>query len=182
MDLLGPTHRGYGPNPNGFPAGSGVAFTGTLNVATTDRTGNAGYNNTSPQNAATGFDPTFCPGETANRAYTLCFGGTSAATPITAGIGGLVLALRPNLTRQQVQRLLQDTCDKIEDSAGAYSDTTGFSAPAGVQPTHGYGRVNAFEAARVAAATGPGARNGVDVFIINESINPVIRTIWKPGP
>jgi len=150
MELLGPTHRGYG---------GGTPYTGTLNIATTDRVGTAGYNNTSLVGAA-------CPStEPANRDYTLCFGGTSAATPTTAGIAALALSADTTLTRQQLQRLLQDTADKTQDSAGAYATETGFSSPASGNATHGWGRVNSFEAVRVAASTGDGGRGGRDVFI-----------------
>lgn len=165
MELLSPTHRGYGPNPNGQPTGSGSAYMGTLNIVTTDRTGAAGYNNTAPQNSANGFDPTFCPAESAGQNYTFCFGGTSSATPYAAGVAGLMRSATPALTRQQVQRALQDTTDKIQDSAGAYSLTTGFSAPASGAATHGFGRINAFEAVRLVAPRASGGRGNVDVFL-----------------
>ncbi|MEM6371118.1 MAG: S8 family serine peptidase [Myxococcota bacterium] len=149
MEVLGPTHRGYG---------NGVAFTGTLNIATTDRPGTLGYNNNNPV--------ANCPSaELANRAYTLCFRGTSAATPILAGAVGLVLTASPNLTRVQVQRLLQDTSDQVEDSIANYVDATGFSSPSGGAATHGYGRANAFEALRVVAPTANGGLGGTDIFI-----------------
>ncbi len=165
MEVLAPTHRGYGPNLSGFPAGSGVAYTGTLNIATTDRTGSTGYNNARPSNTATGFDPMYCPAETPNQNYTLCFGGTSSATPLTAGIVGLALSANAVLTRLQVQQLLQDTTDRIEDSAGAYAEATGFSSPVSGTASHGWGRVNAFEAVRVVAPLAQAGRGGVDVFV-----------------
>lgn len=67
------------------------------------------------------------------------FGGTSGATPIAAGIAGLLLSVNPNLTRQQVQQILQETAEKIEPGVANY-DANGFSN------THGYGRVNAHRA------------------------------------
>ena len=149
MELLAPTHRGYG---------GGTPFSGTLNIATVDRTGSAGYNS-----ASAGSLPP-CPGESGDNNYTFCFGGTSSATPYTAGIAGLMLSAAPGLTRQQVQRSLQDTADKIQDSTGAYSTNTGFSAPVGAA-THGFGRVNAFEAVRLVAPNAAGGRNNVDIFI-----------------
>ena len=148
MELLAPTHRGYG---------GGTPFTGTLNITTTDRTGTAGYNNTNAPSAP-------CPAEVGDNNYTNCFGGTSSATPYTAGIAGLMLSATPGLTRQQVQRSLQDTADKVQDSAGSYSESTGFSAPGGAA-THGFGRVNAFEAVRLVAPTATGGRNNVDIFL-----------------
>lgn len=173
MELLAPTHRGYGPNLQWVPAcggagppGPGAAFTGTLNIATTDRVGNAGYNNANPSFCYN--DATRCTVEAAQRDYTLCFGGTSAATPTTAGIAGLALSADATLTRVQLQRLLQDTADKIQDSVGSYSTQTGFSTPAGGNASHGWGRANSFEAVRVvapAAAGAPGGLGGRDVFI-----------------
>ncbi|MBV7336578.1 S8 family serine peptidase [Chloroflexi bacterium TSY] len=171
MELLAPTHRGYGPNLNGFPAGFGVPYVGTLNVVTTDRSGTAGYNNTNPFSTAVGYDPTRCPTENGDTNYTNCFGGTSAATPLSAGIAGLLLNVKSDLTRLQVQRLLQDTADKIEPSVGAYDAVTGFSAPASGIATHGFGRINAFEAVRVAAPIASGGRGGVDVFIRDNALD-----------
>jgi hypothetical protein len=142
MDLLAPT---YG---------------GTLNVTTTDRIGTAGYNNANPVPGCPSSEPT-----DNNRNYTVCFNGTSAATPSAAGAAALALSADRTLSRLQLQRLLQDTADKIEDSAGAYSTATGFSRPTGGHATHGWGRVNAFEAVRVVATHSDGGRGGRDIFV-----------------
>jgi hypothetical protein len=153
IDLLAPSHRGYAATD---------PYTGTLNVTTTDRTGVNGYNNSSPV--------TNCPTAEAApppanaRDYTACFGGTSSASPLAAGVAGLVLTANPTLTRIQLQRLLQDTADKVEDSAGSYATNNGYSAPAGT-PTHAFGRINAFEAVRVAAPVAQGGKAGVDIFM-----------------
>lgn len=154
VDVMAPSHRGYS---------AADPFTGTLNITTTDRQGAAGYNNANPS-------PTACP--TAENApppanardYTECFGGTSSATPLTAGVVGLIETVNGAITRTQIQNLIQDTTDRIEDSVGQYSDVTGFSAPPGT-PTHSWGRLNAFEAVQVAAPTEMGGKGGVDVFI-----------------
>jgi subtilisin family serine protease len=90
----------------------------TLGVLTTDRTGIDGH---------TGGD------------YHETFGGTSAAAPLVAGIAGLLLSLNPELTRSEVQQLLEQTADKI-DAANADYDARGFS------PRAGFGRVNAARA------------------------------------
>ncbi len=149
MDILAPTHRGYG---------GGTPFSGTLNIATTDVTGAGGYNNASPVASCPSVEP-------ADRNYTLCFGGTSSATPLAAGVAGLVLSTNGGLTRIEVQRLLQDTADKMQDAAGRYATNTGFSTLATGMATHGYGRINAYDAVRVAAPVAQGGRGGVDVFI-----------------
>jgi hypothetical protein len=136
---------------------------GSLYAATTDVRGPAGWNSTMGG----------CPGGEipGTLDYTQCFGGTSFAAPVTAGVAGLVLSARPSLSRLEVQRLLQDTADRIEDSNAQYDPITGFSRPAAppgpglpAGSTHGWGRLNAFEAVRVASA-GPQGRDGVDLYL-----------------
>jgi subtilisin family serine protease len=90
----------------------------TIGVTTTDRTG--------------------LDGHTADD-YHLSFGGTSAAAPLVAGIAGLLLSLNPELTRVELERILQHTADKIDPAAAGY-DADGFSRKAG------HGRVNAARA------------------------------------
>lgn len=135
---------------------------GTLSAATTDVQGTAGYNNGGSCGCGS-VEPSPPPANA--RDYTLCFGGTSFAAPLTAGAAGLLLSVNPGLTRVQVQRLLQDTADKIEDSTGRYADNNGFSSPATGQATHGWGRLNAFEAVRIAASADNGGKDGVDIFL-----------------
>jgi subtilisin family serine protease len=76
----------------------------------------------------------------------LGFGGTSAAAPLVAGIAGLLLARNPELTRDELETILEATADKI-DPANARYDASGFSTRAG------HGRVNAARALRWAART-----------------------------
>jgi len=151
LDVLGPTRLSQAPN-----------FTeGTLDVATTDWRGRAdGYNRDPAMEVErdAGWPP--C-GELDDEDYTLCFGGTSAAAPIVAGVAGLVLSVAPELTAEEVRHLLRDTTDRVQDSAAAYSTTQGHST----NLTHGHGRVNAFEAVRVVAPPQRGGLGGVDVFL-----------------
>jgi subtilisin family serine protease len=95
----------------------------TVGVPTTDRTGLDGY----------GADD-----------YQLAFGGTSAAASLVAGIAGLLLSLNPELTRAQLQGILEHTAHKVDPLRAAY-DATGFSVRAG------HGRVNAARALTPAA-------------------------------
>jgi hypothetical protein len=131
--------------------------TGTLATTTTDRTGNAGYNVNVGCFSGAIVEP-------ADTKYTNCFGGTSSATPLVSGIAGLMLTTNSGLSRVQVLNALQDTADKIEDSSGAYATASGFSSPAGAA-THGFGRVNAFEAVRLVTPVAQGGRGSVDVFL-----------------
>ena len=148
IDLMAPSHRGYSP-----------PYTGTLDATTVDRTGTPGYNSASPP-------PLTCAQpEPADSNYTSCFGGTSFASPLTAGVAGLVRSAEPALDRSEVQHILQDTADKISPAAAGYRDETGFSNPAGGPATYAFGRVNAYEALKVAAPVADGGRGGVDIFL-----------------
>ncbi len=79
-----------------FMAPSGGGYEG---VWTTDRVGTNGYNN---EESVNGGD------------YTT-FSGTSASTPIAAGVAGLLLTANENLTPAQVGQILKDSCDKAGD-------------------------------------------------------------------
>jgi len=79
------------------------------------------------------------------------FGGTSAATPMVTGTIGLMLDVKADLSALEIQRVLQDTADKVEPCKGQYDSDSGFSNPENSSPTHGYGRINAFEAVSLVA-------------------------------
>ncbi len=68
-----------------------IAAPGVHNL-TTDNSGTAGY------------DPTH---------YYTSFNGTSSATPIVAGIAGLILSANPGLEESQVRQILIETADKV---------------------------------------------------------------------
>ncbi len=106
------------------------------------------------------------------------FGGTSAATPMVAGTIGLMLDVAPTLTPQQVQRVLQDTADKVDPGNARYDPETGFSSPVSSTGTHAYGRINAFEAVSLVAPFDPGetdrmrrGRAGVDLVIRDHALD-----------
>ncbi|MDJ0779777.1 MAG: S8 family serine peptidase [Gammaproteobacteria bacterium] len=171
LGVLAPAFSGFGPNPNPLPDNPGLVgqgYTGTLNMVTTDQRASLGYNDTRVPANNPGYDPTFCNSgsDSSNQDYTLCFSGTSAASPMAAGVGGLVRSVDPEIDVETMKRLLQDTADKIEPMAANYSPKHGQSA--NEPPTHGFGRINAFEALKVIApvtendVTRPG---GVDLFL-----------------
>ncbi|UCF04947.1 MAG: S8 family serine peptidase [bacterium] len=74
--------------------------------------------------------------------HTNGFGGTSSATPLAAGIGALILSVKPSLDRDQVAQILAATADKI----GSGYNSAGWSK------RYGYGRVNAVAAVEAASA------------------------------
>jgi len=103
-----------------------------LEMPTTDRLGGAGYG----------------PGD-----YYDHFNGTSSATPLVAGIAGLLFSLRPSLTNVEARRLIESTCDKISPNLYAYANVG--SKPSGTWHSEvGYGRVNAERALLAACALG----------------------------
>jgi thermitase len=69
--------------------------------------------------------------------YVSSFGGTSAATPVAAGVAALILSTNPDLTRKQVLAIMRSTCDKI---GGVTYNADG------IHPQYGHGRLNAFAA------------------------------------
>ena len=70
------------------------------------------------------------------------FEGTSAATPILAGICALILSANPDLTAAEVKQILMQTADKIGEPTEYNSQ--------GYSRHFGSGRVNAFEAVKEA--------------------------------
>ncbi|MFO0909701.1 MAG: S8 family serine peptidase [Isosphaeraceae bacterium] len=130
------TYSNYGAQLSFVAPSSGVTYGGTADITTTDRVGNNGYNA-----AGTGDgDPL------ADTNYTSVFGGTSSATPLSVGIGALVLSraadLGISLTAAQVKGLLQNTTEYIGPASVSYNATTGFNVE------YGYGRINANNAVR----------------------------------
>ena len=65
------------------------------------------------------------------------FGGTSSATPLVAGVCGLIIAAHPALTADQVKDVLLTTTDKDIGEAYPPNWVNGHSI------YYGYGRVNA---------------------------------------
>lgn len=130
LDIVAPSNGGFGA------------------VYTSDRTGDNGYN------AAGTADPGV--DSLADTNYTSTFGGTSAATPLAAGIGALLLSRNPDLTSNDIRNILENTAEKIGGNNGqtAY-DVNGFNQ------YYGFGRVNADSAVdAVPGASGDYNRNG----------------------
>jgi subtilisin family serine protease len=152
MDVMAPTHGG------------------TLHIATADHHGSDGYNTLYADPSIGALEPCPTGDYSSDLDYTKCFCGTSASTPMVAGLAGLLLSAKSSLSREQIQRLIQDTADKIESDVAAYGNDTGFSAAASLPNGRGYGRVNAFEAVRVAAPR-PTGRAGVDIMLRDNTLD-----------
>lgn len=128
LDVLAPSD-GTTANPGHW--GPGRDDGSTLSITTTDRTGARGYNNINQVGTCTG------PG---NTNYTNCFGGTSSATPLAAGIVGLILQSNQGLTKDHVQTILEQTTNKIDGTNANYDLLSGYSE------SHGFGRIDACRA------------------------------------
>ena len=108
----------YGPNLDVVAPSSNQQ----LGIVTTDREGVDGFNNGSES--------------IGNNNYTDTFGGTSASTPIVAGIAAALLAVDTNFSAEDVRTTLRATADKI--GGAAYIS--------GRNDFYGYGRVNMYSA------------------------------------
>lgn len=121
-------YSNVGPWVDVVAPGSG----GTVGLMTTDITGASGYNQ--QQSHVTG-----------DSAYG--FGGTSASTPLAAGVAALILSINPDLYAEQVRRILRHTA-RTDVVVGA---DRRFQLPERFSDSFGYGLIDA--AAAVAAAT-----------------------------
>ena len=101
-------------------------------------------------------DVTGANGYTAD-AYTSDFSGTSAASPVVAGLAGLLLSAYPQLTAEQVRLVLTSSADKIRADKVDWVALSGQDINAifaydetGHSIGFGYGRINAKRAMEVA--------------------------------
>lgn len=127
--------------------GGDISASGFYGLTTTDRTGAVGYTG---NNYALPDD---------------LFAGTSAATPVAAGVAALVLSRDPGLTSREVQLRLESTADKIDPAGGNYDAVTGHS------DQYGSGRVNALAALQ---ATIPGQTFSISGTITLPSGAPAV--------
>ena len=119
LDLMAPSGPGNKPS-----AGSPGAY-----PLTTDLVGNAGYNSDLgglPEHPTTQVSVDYST-----------FSGTSASSPIAAGVGALAVAANPTATATEITSALLSTADKI---GGVVYDNNGFNIE------YGYGRINAGKA------------------------------------
>jgi subtilisin-like proprotein convertase family protein/subtilisin family serine protease len=128
------SYSNYGTALSFVAPSNGRFYGGSADVVTVDRVGTNGYNWSNTWAGSGSND------------YTDSFGGTSSATPLSAGIAALVLSraadLGVSLTAAQVRGLLRNTTDLVGPAGITYNDTTGFNLE------YGTGRVNAASAVR----------------------------------
>jgi subtilisin family serine protease len=118
------------------PTSGGATTEDSYGIVTTDVTGGEGY---------------------ASGGYATDFGGTSASSPVVAGLAGLLLSANPGLTADQVRVILTSTADKIRADRVDWEAIFGQDIEAlfeydalGHSIGFGWGRVNAGAAVQAA--------------------------------
>lgn len=110
-------------------------------IVTTDISGTAGYNfHTSRNPYGTGF----------TNNYTNFFNGTSAATPLAAGVAALVLDANPNLTWRDARIILAKSARKVDTTNGDYVYNQGGTSGERFSDIYGFGAVDAGAAVTMA--------------------------------
>jgi len=131
-------YSNYGPELAICAPSSGSPGRG---IVTTDRRGAKGYS---------------------SEDYTHGFGGTSSATPLAAGLAGLILSFNPELSSAEVKRIMMDSADKIDTQNGNYAN--------GHSHLYGHGRINAKKALDLVAGT-DGEQRLPQVLFMEHRIN-----------
>jgi subtilisin family serine protease len=163
----------YGPELDIVAPSSSTTNTADLStlhgVWTTDRADTAGFN---PKASKDGGD------------YLGFFNGTSAATPLAAGVAALLLSYNPNLTGTNVR-------DQILNNA--YTNISGVTFTSHFNPEYGYGRLDASAAFNGVThhTTAPSVSNVTlsndDGGLTTKNTSPVLtftfseRPVWSPG-
>lgn len=119
---------------------------------------------------------------TANSRYTAKFGGTSSATPLVAGICGLILSANNELTAKQVKEIIESTADKITDSLPdpILNTNKGNYDARGHSEWFGYGKVNAYKAVTKALTTKGAAAPKLPKSISRKSAVVIIAALINP--
>jgi subtilisin family serine protease len=134
-------YSNFGPEIDVCAPSSGSPGRG---VVTTDRRSAAGYSSSD---------------------YTHSFGGTSSATPLVAGLAGLILSLDANLSAAQVREIIMLTADQIDNANGNYQD--------GHSPLYGAGRINAEKALAMVAGDKEAERMPGTLFMEHRINRPI---------
>jgi subtilisin family serine protease len=117
----------FGPEVFICAPSSGDRAAGELRIFTVDRMGDDGYNPDKESGTSHPVD---------DLDYTDSFGGTSSATPLSAGIAALMLSVNSNLMVEDIKQILMDTATKIDTAGGNYDEN-------GHSDFYGYGRIDA---------------------------------------
>jgi len=127
-------------------------------------------------------------GFTIDSRYTGRFGGTSSATPLVAGVLGLVKSANPNLTATEIQSILETTADKIEDTNPdpVLGQTKGTYEDNGHSEWFGFGKINAEKAVMAAQARLPKPENEEErptppLLLVNNGAIRIVAALVNPS-
>lgn len=116
------------------------------------------------------------------------FGGTSSATPLTAGVAALVLSAEPDLTWVEARQVLRDSALKFDlantDPVGQWLDANGNPSVGSGQPAvrsgwYGYGRINADAAVQGALTFGFTSDIVVRDNLADTGAVPAVGAFWN---
>lgn len=116
------------------------------------------------------------------------FGGTSSATPLTAGVAALVLSAEPDLTWIEARQVLRDSAVRFDltntDPVGRWLDAAGNPSVTSGQPAvrsgwYGYGRINADAAVQGAIAFGFTSDIVVRDNLADSGAVPAVGAFWN---
>lgn len=121
---------------------------------------------------------------TGARDYTVNFGGTSSATPLTAGVAALMLSANPDLSWVRVRQILRDTAVQIDltqaNVNGQWIDLDG-DAVVDFSQWYGFGRINAQVAVQTAVdLLGLTPEEDIDTWILENALD--IGDVPSPPP
>jgi len=99
------------------------------------------------------------------------FSGTSAAAPVAASIGALMVVANPNITASQVKQFLAQSCEKVGGYVYSANTTNTLSTWSN---DLGYGRVNMRAALQLCLPQTPGVP---DIYAANASASTLAPTV-----
>jgi subtilisin family serine protease len=117
----------------------GGEYCSTHTITTTDRTGSVGHNTSTTAGVTDYF----------NTNYTKCMNGTSAATPIVAGVAALMLQANPNLGWRDVKIIFAQTA-RVNDPTNTEWTINNNGTGYFINHNYGFGIVDANAAATMA--------------------------------
>lgn len=128
-------------------------------ITTTDATGGRGDNPNRPQAGVTPL---------ADQNYSNIFDGTSAATPMVAGVVALMLEANPNLGWRDVRNILARSARKVDPNNNEWATN---NSGLNIHPGYGFGAVDANAA--VAMARGTANLPALQTFVGPNRVGPV---------
>ena len=144
------------------PAGSN-SFSGTYGIWSDDLMSAAGYNTS---------DTDYACSNPNDIDYMCQFGGTSSAQPVAAGIAALILAVKPELTREQLYEIIRNSADnKLYDTITSPPD-----------PKYGYGMVHPMRALLSVSRGDANNDHSIDMLDILYLIDFVYNSGPEPTP